>query len=179
MCAIDWLFSEKKEEDTIYARTLLLDSEVEAVAAFTDPAGRAELLRKIIRSGKDVMTTKSFEADPEAARSVLSEAIELNRMIHLNSPSAETPPDIACILSWQSRFSLGRPVACHIQTYCSYRELPDGTWYEDPQKCPAAPFYRLGIYGLNDILYFFANPVQITLLQSKLFTIDLLQIKLR
>ena len=94
--------------------SLLSDPSIPAIALYTGPSGRAELLRKIIRAGKDVMTTKPFEEDPEAARAVLAEARRLGRTIHLNSPAPVLPPDLAQIKQWQGDHDLGQPVACRV-----------------------------------------------------------------
>lgn len=149
---------------------LLSDPNVEAVAVFTEPVGRAELLRKIIRAGKDVMTTKPFETHSHAAQEILDEAESLGRMIHLNSPSPHPAHDIAQILAWQKEHQLGQALACRMEMTCSYRETADGTWYDDPERCPAAPFYRLGIYPLNDMTRFFGAPAQVHAFQSRIFT---------
>ena len=47
---------------------MLEHEDADAIGLFTGPVGRAELIRKIIRSGRDVMTTKPFELDAYAAR---------------------------------------------------------------------------------------------------------------
>ena len=51
---------------------VLADGNVQAVGLFTGPVGRAALLRRIIKAGKDVMTTKPFETDPDAAAAILA-----------------------------------------------------------------------------------------------------------
>ena len=45
---------------------LLEDPAVPVIGLFTGPSRRADFVRKIIRAGKDVMTTKPFERDPQA-----------------------------------------------------------------------------------------------------------------
>ncbi len=149
---------------------LLSDSSIPAIALYTGPSGRAELLRKIIRAGKDVMTTKPFEDDPEAARSVLAEAQSLGRTIHLNSPAPVLPPDLTQIKEWQQQYDLGHPVACRSDVWVHYREKADGTWYDDPRKCPAAPILRLGIYAINDLVALFGEAERVQVLSSRLFT---------
>ena len=149
---------------------MLVGSKLDAVAIFSGPVGRAELVRKIIRSGKHVMTTKPFELDPEASRDVLEEARRLGIAVHLNSPAATVPPDIQQIFDWRRTHHLGRPVAAHWQSWCNYRENPDGSWYDDPLLCPAAPIFRLGIYAINDLLYFFDEPLEVYVMHSRIFT---------
>lgn len=149
---------------------LLADPDIPVIGLFTGPVGRADLLRRCIRAGKHVMTTKPLELDPHAALDVLQEARRLGRHIHLNSPAAVLPDDLAIIRQWQQEHDLGLPVACRAETWCRYREQPDGSWYDDPRACPAAPIFRLGIYLINDLAQFFgpAKAVQVT--QTRVFT---------
>ncbi len=146
------------------------DPMVEVVGLYTGPNGRANLIRKIIRGGKDVVTTKPFETDPEQAQSVLNEANDLGRTVHLNSPAPTLPDDIRCIKNWQSAYNLGRAIFIQWHTWSTYRELQNNTWYDDPIKCPCAPIFRLGIYGISDILHFMSNPAQLFVMNSKIFT---------
>jgi predicted dehydrogenase len=150
--------------------TMLEDPSVEAVALFTGPVGRASLIRQIIRSGRDVITTKPFEIDPGEALGVLEEAHKLGRTIHLNSPTPLPTRDIAQMLEWQKSHGLGRPVMAHWHMWCNYREEPDGTWYDDPELCPAAPLLRLGIYAINDLLWFLKDPESVQVMHSRIFT---------
>jgi predicted dehydrogenase len=131
---------------------MLAAVELDAVALFTGPNGRAGLIRKIIRAGKDVMTTKPFELDPIAARTVLAEAAAAGRTVFLNSPAPVLGQDLQQILEWQRTENLGRLIFA--QADCWYRniEQADGSWYDDPVLCPAAPIFRLGIYGINDLV---------------------------
>jgi len=150
--------------------TLLADPTLEAIALFTGPVRRAELIRKIIRAGKHVLTTKPFERDPVDALKVLQEAHELGRVIHLNSPGPVLPGDLQQVLLWQSKYQLGRPVACRFETWASYREQADGSWYDDPKACPVAPVLRLGIYPINDMIQLFGEPEAVQVMHSRLFT---------
>lgn len=149
---------------------LLADESIPVIGLFTGPAGRAELLRRIIRAGKDVMTTKPFELDPAAARDVLEEAARLGRTIHLNSPAAEPPAYVRQVLMWQQEFSLGRPISCHAEMLISYREKADGRWLDDPRLCPAAPVFRLGVYSLNDLGRLFGRVHSVQVMSSRIFT---------
>jgi predicted dehydrogenase len=146
---------------------LLADDDIPTIALFTGPVGRAALLRTIIHAGKDVITTKPFELDPAEARSVLEEAVRLGRTIHVNSPAAERPAYLERILAWQREHGLGRPVSCRAEMLISYREEADGRWFDDPQLCPAAPVFRIGIYSLNDLICVF-GPVRV--MSTRLFT---------
>ena len=149
---------------------LISDPAIPAIGLYTGPNGRAGLLRKIIRAGQDVMTTKPFENDPEAALAVLEEARQLGRTIHLNSPGPVLPPDLARIKQWQDTYQLGQPVACRSDVWVQYREEADGSWYDDPAKCPVAPIFRLGIYAINDLVALFGEAERVQVLSSRLFT---------
>ena len=149
---------------------MLADEEIDAVGLFTKPAGRADLLRKIIRAGKDVMTTKPFEVDPVAARDVLEEAEALGRVIHLNSPEAELPAYIRQIERWRQEYDLGRPIHCRGEVLISYREQADGRWMDDPALCPAGPVFRLGIYAITDLVRLFGEVQELQVLTSRIFT---------
>jgi predicted dehydrogenase len=149
---------------------MLADRDIPAVGLFTGPIGRADLLRRIIRAGKDVMTTKPFELDPVAARAVLEEAESIGRVIHLNSPTPELPGYIRQIQQWEQEFHLGRPIGCRGEVLVSYREKADGRWIDNPDFCPAAPIFRLGIYAISDLVRLFGRVQEVQVLSSKIFT---------
>ena len=149
---------------------VLADPDIEAVALYTPPVGRAALIRKIIRAGKDVMTTKPFELDAQAALKVLEEAREMGRVVHLNSPAPMLPGDLRQVEMWREKYQLGRPIACHREAYASYREKADGSWYDDPQLCPVAPIFRLGIYLINDMIQLLGEPEAVQVMHSRIFT---------
>jgi predicted dehydrogenase len=149
---------------------LLADDSIPAIGLFTGPAGRADLVRKIVRAGKDVMTTKPFEVDSQKGLAVLKEARELGRVVHLNSPSPLAPPDLKQIEQWRDELQLGRPIGCRIDTWATYREQADGGWYDDPEKCPVAPIFRLGIYLINDLIRLLGKPEAVQVLHSRVFT---------
>jgi len=130
----------------------LEDDRVEAIGLFTQPHGRAELIRRVLRAGKDVMTTKPFELKAQEAREAVDEAVRLGRVLHLNSPSIEPHADLALIKQWRGEHDLGRPVQAITEIHASYREQADGSWYDDPARCPVAPVLRLGIYLINDLV---------------------------
>jgi predicted dehydrogenase len=149
---------------------LLADPTLDAIGLFTKPIGRADLIRKIIRAGKHVMTTKPFELDPQAAADVLEEAKRLGRVVHLNSPAPVLPGDLKQVQHWQSQYNLGRPVACRREVWASYRESADGSWYDDPKLCPVAPIFRLGIYLINDLVRLFGEAEAVQVMHTRLFT---------
>lgn len=139
---------------------VLADADLPAVGLFTPPGGRADLVRRCLISGKDVMTTKPFELDPRAAREVLEESVRLRRVVHVNSPSP-APADVVQIESWIRDYDLGRPVAARAEMLTSTQETADGTWYDDPRRCPLAPVFRLGIYAINDLVRLFGPASQV------------------
>ncbi|MEM6885399.1 MAG: Gfo/Idh/MocA family oxidoreductase [Verrucomicrobiota bacterium] len=149
---------------------LLTDDDIPVIILMTGPNGRAELLRKIIRAGKDCMTTKPFETDPEEAASVLQEARELGRFVYMNSPCATDSTDFKIINEWREKYELGMPVGGHHECWYKAIEDADGSWYDDPDECPVAPVFRLGIYGVNDMLRIFGEPEEIQVMQTRLFT---------
>ena len=150
--------------------TILEDPSVEAVGLFTGPAGRADLIRRIVRAGKHVMTTKPFEVDAAAALAVLREARELNKAVHLNSPAPLPEPETGQIIEWTREFDLGRPVSLHWETYADYFDEADGSWYDDPERCPVAPIFRLGIYGINQTVRLCGPVAQVNVLSSRIRT---------
>ena len=149
---------------------LLKNADIPVVGLFTGPSGRAGLVRKIIRAGRDVITTKPFELNPEEALDVLREAKRMGRVVHLNSPSPLFPSDLCQVKEWRRKYSLGRPVACRRDTWVSYREKLDGSWYDDPEKCPVPPVFRLGIYLINDLVRMFGEAEKVQVMQSRIFT---------
>lgn len=149
---------------------ILADESIVAVGLFTGPEGRAELIRKIIRAGKHVMTTKPFELDPDAAISVLREARQLGLCVHLNSPAPLPAPDICQIEAWREKYSLGRVIGCRADVWAGYSENADGTWLDDPQKCPVAPIFRLGIYLINDLVELMGDVEEVQVFASRLMT---------
>ena len=149
---------------------ILADDSVEAIGLFTPPKGRAKLIRRIIRAGKQVMTTKPFELDAQDALAVLEEARTLNQVVHINSPGPLPDQETAQILKWQEEFQLGRPVSVRWETYTRNYEQSDGSWYDDPEACPVAPVFRLGIYGINQLLCLCGKVDAVSVAHSRLFT---------
>ena len=149
---------------------VLGDDAVEAVALFTPPVGRAKLIGRVLEAGRHVMTTKPFEFDYAAAEAVLEEARRRKLAVHMNSPAPVPSEDMARIHSWQEQHRLGRPIAMRAETWAHYREVANGTWYDDPARCPAAPICRLGIYFLNDFAALMGEPARVQVMQSRIFT---------
>jgi predicted dehydrogenase len=149
---------------------LLRDPSIPAVGLMTGPFGRAGLIRRAIEAGKHVMTTKPIEVDPDAALDVLRLARSLRRVVHLNSPTPLPSPDVKQILEWREEYQLGRAVGARADIWANYREAADGKWYDDPEKCPVAPIFRLGIYLINDLIRLIGNPVAVSVMSSRLFT---------
>lgn len=149
---------------------MLEDDTIPVIILMTGPNGRADQLRQIIRAGKDCMTTKPFEVDANEAASVLAEARKLGRFIYLNSPCAADSADFRIINEWRKKYDLGMPVGGHHECWYKSVEQADGSWYDDPEACPAAPIFRLGIYGINDMLRVFGAPEEVQVMQTRLFT---------
>ncbi len=149
---------------------LLREREIAAIGLFTGPVDRAEQVRKIIRAGKDVITTKPFELDAEKAEAVLREAARLGRTVHLNSPAPGLSGDFRQIKAWQEKYRLGRAIAGRHEAWYKRVEQADGSWYDDPELCPVAPVFRLGIYGINDMVRIFGEPESVQTMQSRIFT---------
>jgi len=149
---------------------LLADEDIGCIGLFCGPVGRANLIRNIIRAGKDVMTTKPFELDPVIAREVLEEAKSLKRIVHLNSPSPLFSGEIRQIRHWQQELNLGRVIACRADTWARYDEKPDGSWYDDPALCPVPPVFRLGIYLINDLVRLIGPADKVAVVSSRIFT---------
>ncbi|MFE5320835.1 Gfo/Idh/MocA family protein [Paenibacillus sp. NPDC056579] len=150
--------------------SLLADPEVQVIGLFTPPAGRAELIDRIISSGRDVMTTKPFELDPQKALNILTKANRLKRVVHLNSPGPVWHDSLRHIQTWREKYGLGIPVGCRSDIWVNYHERPDGGWYDDPEQCPAAPIFRLGIYIINDMVRLFGPAQQAAVMSSRLIT---------
>lgn len=149
---------------------VLADQDVEAVILITGPIGRAALVKKAILAKKPVMTTKPFDISSQQTLEVLRLAEKEKIPVFMNSPTPVAKDEIRVIENWIRKYNLGRPVSYYAETYCSYWEQPDGSWYDDPKKCPVAPIYRLGIYLLNDLCRFFSPAEKIQVLQSRLHT---------
>jgi predicted dehydrogenase len=148
----------------------LNDPEVEGIALFTPPQGRAGLIRRAIRAGKHVLTTKPFELSEPDARRALEEAADAGLVIHLNSPSPRGGADIRQIREWCNTFSLGAPIGFHAETWADYHESPSGDWKDDPSLCVAAPILRIGVYFLNDFLPLLGEPVSLHAEASRIRT---------
>ncbi len=149
---------------------MLTDPSVEAVGLFTPPIGRAKLIRQILEAGRHVMTTKPFEVNVSDAESVLREAADRKLAVHLNSPTPVPQEDMVQIKTWVREHELGRVIGMRAATWASYREKANGSWYDDPARCPAAPILRLGIYFLNDFAALLGTPSRVHVMQSRIFT---------
>lgn len=150
---------------------LLADPDIDVIGLYTGPNGRAGLIRQIIRAGKDVMTTKPFETDAAAALTVLKEALALRRVVHMNSPNPRPIGEAAIVKEWIDAGNIGRPTLAHASVWVNYGPTPaDGSWYDDPVRCPVAPMFRLGIYPLNVLLSVFHDPVSVQVMHSRVET---------
>lgn len=142
--------------------------DVEAVMLMLPPDGRAGAVRKCLQAGKHVLTTKPFESDPEAALAVLKEARAAGLTVHMNSPAPLPSDDLAQIQKWHRKFDLGKPISAHWETYAPYNEVADGSWFDSYEKCPAAPIFRLGIYGINELIAVLGEVEEVELFTSRM-----------
>lgn len=149
---------------------MLERADIEAVALFTPPVGRAGLIRRCAAAGKHVLSTKPFESDSEAAFRVLEEVRSGGRVVQLNSPAPELSPDLWRIQEWRDRYKLGKVVGADWETYIKYDEKPDGTWQDSPDDCPVAPIFRIGIYGINELILLMGNVSAVQVSSSRMFT---------
>jgi predicted dehydrogenase len=166
----DTLAKEYGVEPFYKITDLLAREDIPVIIDMAGPIGRAARISQMIRAGKDVMSTKPFEQDAAAAAAVLAEARQLGRIIYLNSPAPVMNRDFTTIRAWENTYELGRLVAGHHECWYKSVEKADGSWYDDPALCPAAPILRLGIYGINDIVQFFGEPDEVQVMQTRLFT---------
>ncbi len=175
VCALDQSDADEAAEEfgvpgyTDYDQ-MLANDELEAIFIYSGPNGRADLIKKAIRAGKHVVTTKPFELDAKAAKEVLEEAEELGKVVHLNSPGPVFTDDMVLMNQWKEEFNLGRPIAARHECWYKSLEKADGSWYDDPVKCPVAPIFRLGIYGINDLVSLFGEPEEVQVVESRIFT---------
>ena len=149
---------------------LLADTSIPAIGLFTGPVGRAGLILKIAGAGKHIMTTKPLELDSAGAIDAVRYAQSRGIVVHLNSPSPTLSPEWRQIAQWQEKHALGRPIACRRDVWHRYNEVANGSWYDNPELCPVAPVFRLGIYLINDLVRMFGEAESVTVLQSRIFT---------
>ncbi len=143
---------------------------IDAAGLFCGPCRRAEVLEKFVAAGIPVMTTKPFELSSSAAEKVLALAAEKRVPVHLNSPAPEPTAAQNILRQWITEFQLGRPVSAHVETYIKYSEKPDGSWMDDPARCPAAPLLRLGIYGINTLIASCGDIESVKVVHSRIST---------
>lgn len=149
---------------------VLADRSVDAVGVFTGPVGRGRLIERIVAAGKDVMSTKPFELEPAEATRAFRAAARHDRVLHLNSPAPTPAGDLARIRGWLADGTLGRPVAMRAQTWADYHEHADGSWLDDPRRCPAGPLFRLGVYFLNDFSALLGRPLEVHVQHTRVRT---------
>jgi predicted dehydrogenase len=149
---------------------MLVDPSIKAVALMTPPSGRAGIIRRIINSGRHVMTTKPFERDIVEAEKILLEAKELKKVVHLNSPSFSLSPAVQKINEFVDIYNLGQPIGVRSDLWAHKPHKADGSWYDDPIKCPAAPIFRIGIYAINEIIDVFGEADSVSVITSRLLT---------
>jgi predicted dehydrogenase len=149
---------------------VLADDTIDAVGLFVPPDIRAGMLQKTIAAGKNIITTKPLDVDPDRGLAMLLEARKRGRVLHLNSPHPILAPDLAQIRKWESAHDLGRMVGVRGEMWAPYHEQADGSWYDDPERAPGAPIFRLGIYPLTDIVELYGLPETVYLQQARIRT---------
>src|SRR5262245_29487464 len=77
------------------------DDTIDAVGLFVPPDIRADMLQKTIAAGKNIITTKPLDFDPDRGLAMLLEARRRGRVLHLNSPHPILAPDLAQIRKWE------------------------------------------------------------------------------
>ncbi len=149
---------------------LLARRDIEAVALFTPPGGRADLIRKCAAAGKHVLTTKPFERNADAAYQVLEEVRNAGLVVQLNSPAPTPAEDLHIMEEWRDRYRLGRPIAADWETYVKYHEQYSNSWMDSFDACPVAPIFRLGIYGINELILLLGNVRAVQVAATRLLT---------
>ncbi len=151
---------------------LLRRVDIPAIGLFTGPIHRSQLIRKILKAGKHTLTTKPFELEPYEAHAVLQEAHRVGKIIHLNSPAPLIPPDLAQIQAWVEELQLGRPMGARAEAWHGggISETADGSWYDNPELCPVAPMYRIGIYLINDLIRIWGPVERVQIMDARLCT---------
>lgn len=151
---------------------MLQKADIQAVALMTQPQGRANLVRKCAAAGKHILTTKPFERDAQAAFDVLNEVRSAGIVVQLNSPNPELSDELRTIFDWQKEYDLGRPISAHWESYNRYDEKSGqgGAWMDSVSECPAAPIFRIGIYGVNDLLALMGEVKSVQVTTSRIFT---------
>ena len=149
---------------------ILADEQVEAIMLMIPPAGRSAAVQQCLAANKHVLTTKPFDLDPASAQAALEEAAKRKLTVHLNSPAPHPSDDLQQIRLWQKKFDLGNPVSAYWETYAEYHEQADGSWFDSFEKCPAAPIFRIGIYGINELVELLGEPEKVELATSRIST---------
>lgn len=149
----------------------MLEKEtLDCVALMTGPGGRAKLMDLILDTGTAVVTTKPFENSAKEAERILQKSEKTGVPIFINSPEPVPFEDIALMLNWREKYHLGALVGYHACTWAGYREQADGSWYDDPFLCPAAPLFRLGIYSINNLGWFTEEVKEVKVMESRILT---------
>lgn len=147
---------------------MLADPDIEAIGLITSPAGRSGLLQRILAAGKHVLTTKPFELDSAAAAEALEQARTQRLVVMANSPAPSVGPALGCALAWQDEFQLGKPLSARLWAGKSrHHEEADGSWMDDPLRCPIPPVLRIGVYMINDLVRVFGEPLEVQSMECR------------
>jgi predicted dehydrogenase len=49
-------------------------------------------------------------------------------------------------------------------------EIADGSWYDNPELCPVAPMFRIGIYLINDLIRLWGPVEEVQVMGARLCT---------
>jgi predicted dehydrogenase len=77
---------------------------------------------------------------------------------------------MAAIRRWTADGALGRAITMQATTWANYHEKADGSWLDDPLRCPAGPLFRLGVYFLGEFASLLGRPVQMSVAHSRIRT---------
>ena len=156
---------------TLSLDEVLADSTIEAIALFTQPRGRGRLLERLAEAGKHIVTTKPFErsvADAEAAIAAIDRA---GVVAIANSPPPRYLGAYALARQAIEAGHLSLITTANAFTWSDYGPTePNGSWYDDPEACPVAPIYRLGIYMINLFNVFLGRPVSVSVQEGRVQT---------
>lgn len=149
---------------------MMAEGALDAVGIYTGPNGRSAMIGQALDAGMHIMTTKPFERDADAGLAILRRARQMKRALHLNSPSPLPGADTMQILQWQGEHNLGQAIGARWETYARYNEVDQNSWMDDPRRCPVAPVFRLGIYGINELLSIFGPAQAVQVAHNRIFT---------
>lgn len=158
LCKVRW---------TVSYEEVLASPEVEAVLIYTPPHIHGEQVIAAARAGKAIRVTKPFERSVTAAREAVRVVESTGAVAIADSPPGRLTGVYKLANEMIQAGELGDIISAAAYTGSFYDNVhPDGTWYDDPVRCPGGPIYRLGIYGINFFNIILGRPVQVSATQS-------------